>query len=557
MSQHVRYSIIFFIIIPSAFGVFTFNEKIDAPIIVKYNAVTNTATRGVSHSSSDFDKNDYYIFNVGASVNDFIAWGTPFYVFTNLTLNLTEPIVSTDHGIIWEYSYNYGTNLWTGWKVIPNVIDETNNFTLTGLKSIRWDINDMNIWGSFLGINFPGLSTQGSTAIYVRARIVNADTITSGGRVEAYTKMNDHTITLTDENARILDIYNADQANEWGCIVNINSYYYLNCNLNLGNSNLTIRENEMLEIGNLTQRRAIISNTYGQRMTIGYADSNGIYDGSMVKYYNHNTVYNVPTGGYNNFYGDLYSYNSIFVKYSGGFTDVAFIRGFYANNSIFETMTNSIYYLVSTSYGNIKNTVFSLRNQNLYMYSTNMIIDNIIFGYINGILAGVTGSTVENTDFGTNKIFRSANPNVHIYAVNSKFANIDAQTTAGSSNNYVSVQYDLDITLIDKDGNNIPDFDISVRDNFGSIIHNGAYTEPIRITTFRKYYSGVPPAIATYFNPITYTIKKENYIDYTSTMNLSENNRKITYTLDSYPFILNGTLNLTEGQSIKFIKCET
>jgi len=482
----------------------------------------------------------------GGGVQGWSGPGFPYFFIssgiaeTGASFNFTVPSFE----IIWEYR-NAG-----GWQTLPNVTDNSHNFTTSGLVNINFPIPPD--WDVTSGTGIGALNVR-SSGVMVRARIVSTGNLTEGGHVTGHTTIDDNTITIEDEDYRLEDLWEDDLANNWSCMHKFNSYYSIMCNLAIITSNLTIRDYEMLEIGNDTYHKTIFQEDTSSIFQIGYKDSNGARESSYLKYWNHNGIQRNPYGGYNIWSSTVRLYSSSFVKYWGGFNDPAISGKVDLENSQMETMQSSTWYFTSTSSGNITNVAFKTGTWPLYLYSDEMAVNNLIFSYMPKIVGGVKGVILENIDFGSDKQFQIANSNAYVYAVNSHLEDFEYQTYPTSTNTTGFIQYDLDLTVLNKSGIDIGDFNVTLVNALGETVFNDTYTEPIRTTVYKEVNV---PTSSTNYNPMELTISKEGFVDIYSKFNLTNDNRKITVTMGAYPFIINGSLRLKAGEQVKVYRCD-
>lgn len=472
------------------------------------------------------------------------GWSGPGYPYFVLGSSISETgasfnFTSSPFEVIFEYRDG------SSWYEVPNVTDNTHNFTTSGIVNVNFPI--IAGWDVTSGSGIGALDYR-SSGVMVRARIVSTGNLTEGGHVTGYTRIDDNMITLEDEDYRLSDLYADDQTNGWGCMQHLNSYYWSNCNLKLITSNLTIRDYEIFEIGNESYHKTVFQPDTSTNFQIGYKDVSGSYEASYFKYWNHNGIQRNPNGGYNNWLSTVKVYNSIFTKYWGGFNDPAINRKVDLENSQLETMTSSNWYLTSSSSGNITNVAFKTGTGALYLYSNSMTVNNLIFAYMPKIVGGVKGVILENIDFGTDKRFQIANSNAYVYAVNSDFEDFEYQTYPTSTNTTGYIQYDLDLTVLNKSGVDIGDFNVTLINAIGETLFDGNYTDVIRTTVYKE--TNVPTTI-NHYNPVELTISKEGYADIYSKFNLTNDNRKLTVTMGAYPFEINGTIVVSQEKGLR------
>lgn len=86
--------------------------------------------------------------------------------------------------VVWEYRLSDGT-----WAALPGVVDNTNNFTTTGTNSVTWGCPDD--WGT----NATAVNAY-TGAMWCRARLSVATTLTEGGRLTAASSFYDYAVKV-------------------------------------------------------------------------------------------------------------------------------------------------------------------------------------------------------------------------------------------------------------------------------------------------------------------------------------------------------------------------
>lgn len=573
MMVHVKYLFGFvfvLILIGNINASYTFNQEKNISYIIRYDqsAYETNITGNPSTYYNEFDYNSYDVFRSDASINDSISFSIPLYKFDNLTLNITQPAVATRFDIVWEYNnymgYWNGSSLSTYWKPIPNVIDNTNNFTTSGLVSVVWNHTDIPSWVIFNGAYIPsaGANNFRVTQFLIRARITNVTSLTQVPHINYTTKAETYVIVATNEKFSPKDLYTNSTTLGWTlpngapCLQNMNSYYYLACDLEIITSNFTISNSTLFEMGNATNYRTLVSTSASNIFTLGNINisSNVTNETSYFKYWNPDNLRN-SAGGYNNFNGYVNMYQSVWSKRAGGFIDPAFTNQVNMMNSILTSFYDSgetHWYFQSTVTGYLKNLIYS--GQRIFLYSGSLSIDNFILSLYNlkQVYSGVTGGVVRNTDFGTSFYWVIANPDVKATCVDCKFNNYSDQVVTSSAGTNGIVNYTFDVLVYNTTGNvNITDFNLSLTDSLGKVKYSGVYNGAKILNVFEEWNNGT----TINYNPYTLTISKTGYYPITQRFNLTYENRYQTFQLGTYPLNITGALKMNNGGGIYIYKC--
>jgi len=571
MSAVAKYIIVLMLLIPFVSASYDFNDIENPDVIIKYDYSTDTVNVSGFDSPyyQEFDENNYQIFNDDAEVGDSISWGMFLYKWDNLTINISTPVSAADFGVVWEYNdYLYGWNDkspiapgYTNWNPIPNVIDNTNNFSNTGTVTLGFKHTDMNDWYIFYGSYIQDLASYRITPFMIRARVVVADTVTEGGQITGDTNISSYIISVTSEEATPPELLTQSQSNGWmlpdgtPCVQKaFGENYYCGCDIRLvSNANLTIDEYRNFDLGNDTNYRTLMSDSSTNIIRIGEIDynTNQTSEYSRFRYYNMRAIRS-RTGGYNNLYGNVKNF-AYWGKRTGGYNDPAFSNTIESYNAYWDCFSgdDDWWYWQSSTGGYIVNSIY--RGSRAFLYSKTLGINNFIPNLYDGprIYSGTTGATVSNTDFGTDTDWYVANNNVKANCVNCKFDNIETQVVTSSSGTQGYVYYTYEAEVHDLYSNDITDFNLTIVDALGRTLHDGQYTTPIDILVYNETQIGAD----YWYNPLNVTIDADGYIPYETRFNLTYDNRYQTYTLGTYPFSLYGLLNITQGQQYKFHKC--
>ncbi len=572
---------------PIAYATWSYKKTLTPHFIIKYNVSNDYVNISADPSTyyNAFNMKNYSIFRDDAQVNDSITWGVAVWRWDNLTLNISSPVTATGIGIIWEYAvdntYAYQiSTTYKRWYPIPNVNDECRNFTVTGTCIVKFNNSRMGNWTPIAGAYFPKINAYSYTIgpFAIRARINYVNGLTSGGRIN-YTAMDTYVIKAEKEKITLPILLEKSLEGNYTtpdgepCVQKWNSYYFLNCDMDYSGSNFTVDDSLMFEIGNAShfhtwfpRNATLIGMT---SLTIGTADyRNFTFNSSYVKYWNNYFAYDHPSG-YLNFNGNLNVYGSTFLKHWGGFNDMQFSGQMNLRNSIIGSIYTGLqynyvmssfplfWYIGSTTTGYIYDTLY--HGNALYFYSASIDSRNMGIDFIDAlptyqrVVIGVTNSVMKEYNVKEGHRIQVGNNNVKATCLNCRFQNY-TQFNATASGNSIYVNYTLKVELHNISAMNITNFNITVVDYNGITQYNAPYDEKgVSIMVYNQSYN-VPPVFR---NPINLTITYSNYIPYKNTFNLSYNNRYQTFNLGTYPFDVNGILNMSRGKEIRFVRCSS
>lgn len=521
-------------------GLITFNNVENISRILYYNG-NNTVL--ISHQANNFS-----LFRDNVGVNNSLYFGYNGGTFNNITINITNPVVATSFGVLWQY--NTHPYYFEYWKNLSNVVDNTNNFSITGTNTISFDIP--SLWVPFEDSYAIGRTFSTTTRIYyVRAYVISSVSPTSGGNATGnQTTIRDNTITVTGLGNTIETLYSQSLTSNWGAVTNLGSYYFINANLKIGNATntpheLTIKNWGMVELGNATRfvlLRSIHSNC---SLILGNITANETYESSYFKYWNGGQYY--YGGSYNNLY-NLHLYSSTFIKNRGSYLDFKMFSPEFIN-SVFQHITSGHEIFIDQptgiDAGIIKDSQIATPRAWFYLYSSTIQISNLVISRNWGILAAAT-TAITNIDFGRNKNFTMSGGYTGT-CVDCTFYNITSQlqTTLGNTN---TLNYTLTIDIYNKTGERIYP-NISIIDSSGRTQFNGAWINFTQVQTYKKNNTG-----NFSYNPFIITLQHNGMINYKTNISINNLNKYLSITMGYYPFEINGTLVISNGKGVKIYK---
>ncbi|MFB0523977.1 MAG: hypothetical protein ACETVZ_00425 [Phycisphaerae bacterium] len=232
-------------------------------------------------------------FDDACTVDDaiYFMW-TGYAQFLEIVFNVGTAFAAASHTIVWEYyGYDAGDGGW-GWHALPNVVDNTNGFTVLGINSVTWDKPPRF---------YDATTVNGIFAFWIRCRLSAVNTPTEGGANQTNTvKVKDDAIEFTGytEGApcTLEDIYNADVAGGWGRVTKQGNQYRIDCRLWVGDGSIITwlsSKNEQVEFTRNLFKTFCLQNNANFKM--GDLDVNGIpYKGSnflMTNYQSSSTFF--------------------------------------------------------------------------------------------------------------------------------------------------------------------------------------------------------------------------------------------------------------------------
>lgn len=444
-----------------------------------------------------------------AAVNDAIYFGkyegqnSGFNYFRNIRVYIGTAFAATSVTFAWEY--------YTGssWAVLT-VTDGTSGWTAAGQQVVSF--TPPPTWSR--------TTVNGVNAVWIRCRITAIDTPTEGGANSTEKcQGGDNTILATaypsGSELSMATIYAADVAGSWGVVERYgtaNYFYLVKCYLLLGDGTA----------GNEAILKCISQNiTFGSKVGIALGQS-----ASKVILGNSS---NSRTGSILSFNKEG-SYPSSTIWGSGAFE---------MYGSVLKIDTSYIFSEMAASGGvTIKDSLVTVSQGGLFGInppSSNFVIDNSDFFNYRQFF-NVTGAPSLNNvrmkdgtfDSRTSSYIYNLNCNILQFTFNSStlIANFVSPTfnsivgwKYGSGQCRMNLRQQLDLKVIDTDGNAISGASIVIKDNTDSVFYSGTTDANGDMTTqypIQTYYErtisgeGTPDVQITY-TPHTITISKTGY----------------------------------------------
>ncbi len=230
--------IIFFIfLIPLVRASITFNEWGSYYDSVWFCWANNTCVQRTGTTPDLFPDN----VNVGSQLY-FLVSSSEAQV-NGLQINIVTPASSGLRGV-WQYPTGRSGS-WV-WNNFTGVVDTSNNFSLSGLHNITWDLPPFDKWNNYAAPAPFSASQNKHYHFHLRFLVTNADGVTEGGNFTlTSTKMKPWTIYVYNENTTMEKLYQNSTANGWGCIEKgTNTSYTIKCNIRLAYSNITTKNEQ-------------------------------------------------------------------------------------------------------------------------------------------------------------------------------------------------------------------------------------------------------------------------------------------------------------------------
>jgi len=505
----------------------TFDAELVPQYIYKYDSKTETFSDNLS-GASNFD-----YFNDDAQAGDCIyfnirrGWRFPWH---NLKFYIGQSLVADSINIVWEY-YSYD-----GWKELPNVVDETNNFTASGEKWVKWDVPEYPI-------HSPWRSTKinAKDGFWVRGRIESVTNITEGGaQTTQPVTLQNFAITVTGYSeatpCTLEDIYQADVNNGWGRFRKLNDVQYeCDCNLvvgdwdNSGDESWLIPKNKSLVVHGVLQ---VIE--YGNFQTGELVD----LETRRCRYGSHlHFTRKYCKGSFYSWYaspfGGTYSTirNRVLSSLITGEAYAPYCCSLFLS-SIRDGSTILPYKLAEDAIVN-RATLYSSGHaidardatyEDIYVHDSDRAIR----------LPSNTSATVRNLKVrNCTYMFRhdgSAGQGAHLYVIDADTDTWNIYFSNANNTTEVYQQYSMNIKIIDEQGNPIEGAIVRLLNNSGELIFeqitgtDGRISE--QIVTSHKYVheSGCRPGVARdiNYNPFTIIINKEGFLPYSKVFELNE-----------------------------------
>jgi|GEM_PF-3795474 len=494
----------------------TFDNELSPYYIFRYKAATSTYSANLA-TLSVFD---YFDDNLAAG--DILYIGLAHSIsgtggshpFHNIKFYVGTPLVADAITLIWEYHSG------SSWVEIPDVVDNTVNFSVTGENWVTFPIPP-NWWGG-VGNNFhliPGgpINVNNTYAIYVRCRVVSVTNPTEGGAQSTQTvKVKDYTIDVNNESAATLtSIYNADVAGGWGVLTKDGSDFVLNANLKFTGTTSFTSKQEYLRVGTPTYPWSIWSPSSNASTQFGEKDSSGYgINGSFI-YYNTKSVSNGNAAAWYN----LKMYGTKMWMTNVGFGNFVPAGVCEFIDCIFDTWYLYMGQLISA--GSVIRRCMLDFTYYWYLYTGNLEIDKVFLAKAcSGILSGVgANNTINNVEFAsTQQLHRYYACNVTLTNCTGLLnENIKSYSPSGTSDLWVKKRFTIDLKIQDVDGNPISGATVKCVDGQGTTVvdtttdANGNIAQQT-LTVYQKLWEYPSwSVVETDYNPFTFTISKSGY----------------------------------------------
>lgn len=447
-----------------------------------------------------------------------------YNLYDEIEFNVGTALVADAITLAWEF--------WSdkdgAWKALPNVVDDTTNFTVLGVNTVTWDVDaTLKEWGA--GCDAPRPPSY-SNYLLVRCRISAVTNLTEGGaNTGSYSpRCRPRTIwlvgTASKEYGCWATLYGLDVAGSWGVITRTGpdskNYVYTVDAQVYWNSGAHFA----------SKQETVIFNTdyawymYGSRtLTLGEMIESGDAELNIERgaYWFFSNTFRGPL----NFWGTLEMRGSIIRCMV--VSDPNYNRQSFALSSTNATLVDSIIYTYGRfTLGGTKTYTF-LRSH-LSAYTSNYIspgdlpdtaataldfgssrLDAQVYCAYNGWMRDFSAATLTLSGGATD-----------VSVINGVWENLNLQ----GANSDLDAYYTLDITVTDEDGGAISGATITVKDKdgteeSGSPATTDANGESGEILCRHKNYHGANEAETTY-TPHIVTISKAGYIkkEYTLTM---------------------------------------
>jgi len=443
---------------------------------------------------------DYFPDN--AEVNDAVYFGST-KMFRNITLYVGTPFSADSQTFAWEY--------WNGssWVSLPDISNGdamtfSNQQIVTFTSPTDWSAKQ-------IGNNY--------IAFWVRCRLVSVVNPTEGGAQSTQkVKAGDHTIVVTGT-ANMNDVYNADISGGWGVVSKLAgmvfSVYQVNCYLSIGDEVTTTTfttnytalvslccypiikakatwnaSHSIIEF--VLSQQSFTTNPYGSN-SIDLGTGNTVWDWVIVSLKKGRTV-------------------------SRAEPNMRFLVSTWTNMRMY---LDYIFEFNLPGWSNLNLNDFSI-NYNCYITSpVNPLID---FKGTN--IAMINGGTLENASLSDAVSFVAYSGGVVFYLRNGSYR---TYSFGGTKTATAYIQYSLNLTIQDKEGNTISGAAVTIKDYSGVEVFNGSTDDNGQIskqwlTKIKSYRQEGASPIETILTPHTITISKSGY--QTKTMKLTMDRKR-------------------------------
>jgi hypothetical protein len=462
-----------------------------------------------SDTVNQLNVSDFDLFDNGAEVGDIMCfgWGTsgsgrPWH---DLYLTISTPL---QINATLDWYVLQGDFVWVA-LTITN--DGTNGFTQSGW--IEFDCPpQMN----------QGYAQPGYLTFAIKCEITAFTSITQVGHVDSRPQIKDFTIEVTGTET-MTSIKAANDSGTWGVVDQEGSRFKIWSNFYLNGSVLSL--NELIEVGDEDVGRYMPAAT-DSVLTLGEIDGNGYtQNGSVFRYTNNSSAYPVTY-----FRGTLTMYSSEFFHNSSAERDFLVVSTsvFYLKNSVLRSRSGR--YLLNTGDCTVLNSqlIITAGSQRIFVSSENVVFDNVNF-VMSGVWAQRDNSfTIQNSDLSEDYL--------HIYpysfsaGVASSVATMidcdlgDKSGWDGKIAPYTAgigiIKYNLNLTMHDRDGNDISNPLLTITNANGDEVYNGVYSGgDILLEVFKEELVNSQKTLYDY-NPFTIKIEKSGYQYYQDIMDV-------------------------------------
>jgi len=334
---------------------------------------------------------------------------------------------------------------------------------------------------------------------------------------------NSDTDTITVDNGTFTpeDIYQADKNNSWGVIQKAGTGYYLNANLQVGQSHETYFnvENCFFQVGNETAYKFIkLPNYYGKGFTVKNSHFKWYVDSASNWWYGRWTVEDSKVEKY---------CSGIFPRMAAGFT---------VKNSI--VLGRSI----DVEYGTVefKNARFDLTGTRFQLgHLSGLDIDNVVFYNGSDIMFMVAGSTLTNSKIqDVYRAFYLAGDGVWAQVIDCEF---EEKYQFAYDSNYLLIKYSFACVVFDEDGNPLKNAEVKLYDVNNNLVYNESTDENGQTPYLPILYKKVEGKsyTETLYSPHKLVVVKDGYPTFEGKFNIDRKLNKIvilghtlSYTID-------------------------
>ena len=508
-----------------------FTATFNATEVAFTDVFTYDASTG-SWSSNLYATTDFDYFPDSIGVDDCIYFANPkLYgakrdrqIFKDVKVNVGTALVADAITIVWEY--------WNGsaWTALSNVVDNTNNFTVTGANWITFDVP------SDWGYN----TVNGQSGRFVRCRVTAVTNPSEGGANTTDTvKCGNNTVNITAGDGDFDDLYQLIMVdNNWSphCYKHPSGHYFYFGYIHIiFGSGATLTDSHKmvefhgnhLQIYNWTLGTKDATSDYGRDgCTLFFSDVSGSGVHSLkayhYKFYGCTFYFNLSSRESNAFYGasDVEVLDSLFFAKSNQASKNFGMPNWGSSSGIVVKRTKVFIY--QTSYGWMiqkDGTFEDIFGQNKAGNNYGMVLRSEGWPSYTQTLKGlITSGNIKET----------ATRNGTIYLINSSFNDLVNQYLQVGTQTTWYIQFTFDLKVVDNNNNPIDGATVTIdyQDGLGQAFSgttdaNGDITQQ-NLTYYKVFMEKNESDITTYYgNPVTVTISKTGY-----------KTRVIKYTMD-------------------------